>query len=181
MSKNIVTAPPVHMPAATKRAANAPDSQYVTFELAGQNYGMNVGDAVEVIRMVAMADLPEAPPYVIGVINVRGQVAPIIDMRRRLSLESANFTLTTPILVAKIKNWTIGLIVDRVKEVVTLPSALIEAPSEAFPRSRCVAGVAKIDAGLIFLLDLAGLFSNDETSLIEGLLSSDPVNDKALV
>ncbi|MDP1809451.1 MAG: chemotaxis protein CheW [Actinomycetota bacterium] len=157
------------------------DSQYVTFELAGQNYGVDVGDAVEVIRMVAMADPPEAPPYVIGVINIRGQVVPVIDMRRRLALESANFTLTTPILVSKIRNRTIGLIVDRVKEVVTLPSAMIEPPSEAFSRSRCVAGVAKIDAKLIFLLDLAGLFSNNEARLFEELLSSDPVENKALV
>lgn len=157
------------------------DSQYVTFELAGQAYGVNVGDAVEVIRMVAMADPPEAPPYVVGVINIRGRVMPVIDMRRRLSMEAADFTLTTPILVTKVRDWTLGLIVDKVKEVVTLPAAMIEPPSEAFSKSRCVAGVAKVGARLIFLLDLAGLFSGSEARLFEGLFSSGLVENKALV
>ena len=157
------------------------DSQYVTFELAGQNYGVDVGEAVEVIRMVAMADPPEAPPFVIGVINIRGQVVPVIDMRRRLGLASADFKLTTPILVANIRNWTIGLIVDKVTEVLILPSTLIEPPSEAFSSSGCVAGVAKIDAKLIFLLNLAGLFSRNEARLFEGLLPSETVEHKALV
>src|SRR3972149_5352987 len=97
--------------------------QYVTFELADQAYGINFCDATEVIRMVAMAEPPEAPPYVIVLINIRGQVVPVVDMRRRLSLESSGYSLTTPILITKVRDdWTVGLIVDKVKEVITLPS-----------------------------------------------------------
>lgn len=161
--------------------ATASVLQYVTFELAGQSYGVNIGDAVEVIRMVDMADPPEAPPYVVGVINIRGQIVPIIDMRRRLRLQSANLTLTTPILVAKVRNWTLGLIVDKIKEVVTISPTMIEPSSESFSRSRCVASVAKIGANLIFLLDLSGLFIDDESRFAEKLFSASPMENKALV
>src|SRR3990172_534435 len=157
------------------------ESQYVTFELAEETYGVNVGDAIEVIRLVAMAEPPEAPPYVIGLINIRGQVVPVVDMRRRLSLESADYTLTTPILIARVQSWTVGLIVDKVKEVIMLPTAMIEPPSGAFSKSRYVAGVAKIDAELIFLLDLAGLFSNNDARLLEGLFAPGRVEENALV
>ena len=154
--------------------------QYVTFELADQAYGINVCDATEVIRMVAMAEPPEAPPYVMGLINIRGQVVPVVDMRRRLGLEAANYTLATPILVIKVRGWTLGLIVDKVLEVITLPAEMVEPPTGAFSKSRCFAGVAKIDANLIFLVDPAGLFSADEERVLEDLFAADKVSEKAL-
>ena len=182
MSKNIAEALRGNIAENGIGSPDAIESQYVTFKLAGERYGINVGDAVEVIRLVAMAEPPEAPGYVLGLINIRGRVVPVIDMRCRLSLEPVGYSLTTPILVARVQNdWTVGLIVDRVDEVITLSNSVIEPPSGAFSKSRCIAGVAKTATHLIFLLDLAGLFSAGETRFLEGLFANARAEEKALV
>lgn len=163
------------------KSTEATDSQYVTFALGSQTYGLNVGDAIEVIRLVAMAEPPEAPPYVMGLINIRGRVVPIVDMRLRLGMEPADYSLATPILVVRVNALTVGLIVDKVSEVLTLSGGMIEPPDGAFSQSRVVSGVAKIDAKLIFLLDLPGLFSTDDTRLFEKLFAANQVPVKTLV
>jgi purine-binding chemotaxis protein CheW len=145
------------------------EAQHVTFELAGQSYGLHIGQVVEVIRMVAIAESPETAPYVVGVVNIRGQVVPVVDMRRRLNLEAAKYDLETPILIARVKGITVGLVVDRVSEVVSLAQDTIEPAAGAFTTSRFVCGVAKVEAKLIFILDLAGLFSADESTAIQRL------------
>jgi purine-binding chemotaxis protein CheW len=148
-------------------------SQHVTFELAGQSYGLHIGQVVEIIRMVAIAESPETAPYVVGVVNVRGRVVPVVDMRRRLDLEAAQYNLETPILIARVGGVTVGLVVDRVSEVVSLAEDTIEPAAGAFTISRFVCGVAKVNAKLIFILDLAGLFSADEAVAIERLADTE--------
>src|SRR3990172_6420184 len=78
------------------------ESEYVTFELAGEEYGINVIDVIEVFRLVQMAQPPESADYLIGLFNLRGQVVPAIDMRIRLNLEPAAFNLATPIIITRI-------------------------------------------------------------------------------
>lgn len=145
------------------------ETQYVTFELDNQAYGVNVSEVVEVIRIVGMSESPEAVSYVVGLINIRGQVVPVVDMRARLHLGAAEYSLATPILVTSSKGASVGLIVDRVREVKTIPDQAIDRPDQTFSKSRCVTGVAKLDAQLIFLLNLSGIFSADDAQIIEEL------------
>lgn len=156
------------------------EAQYVTFELGGQGYGINVRDTIEVIRMVAMAEPPEAPGHVVGVINIRGHVVPVVDMRKRLGLTVAGYSLTTPILVVRVDHVTVGLVVDRVCEVITLTPGAVEPPSDVFSRSKCVSGVAKVNANLKFLLNLSGLFSGSEAKLIKDLVATKTTGKEAL-
>ncbi len=153
--------------------------QYVTFKLEDQAYGVNVDAALEVIRMVALTKSPKAPDHVVGVINLRGQVVPIIDLRKRLGLKAGVYTLVTPILIVTIKDWTVGLVVDQVSEVVSIAPSLIERSAETFSGSQCVAGVAKLDPGLVFLLDLENVFSADETKLMQEIIDT-RIDDKVL-
>ena len=156
------------------------ENQYVTFELDDQSYGVNVSEVVEVIRMVGMSESPEAVPYVVGLMNIRGHVVPVVDMRARLNLGTAKYTLATPILVARSNDASIGLVVDRVLEVKTFEDKAIEKPNQKFSRSHCVTGVAKLDAKLIFLLNLSGIFSVDEAQLLEEFATIHAPGEKAL-
>lgn len=153
--------------------------QYVTFKLDEQSYGVNVDAALEVIRMVALTESPESPDHVVGVINLRGQVVPIVDLRKRLGLKAGVYTLVTPILIVTIKDWTVGLIVDKVSEVITIAPSLIEKSAETFSGSQCVAGVAKLDHGLVFLLDLGYVFSADESKVMQEVIDT-RIDDKVL-
>jgi len=156
------------------------DAQFVTFDLAGQTYGVNVADVVEVIRMVGMSKAPEALPFVVGLVNIRGRIVPAVDMRARLHLERGEYSLATPILVAGTDDTSVGLIVDRVLEVVTLSESAIERPNSMFSKSRCLIGVAKVAAKMVFLIDLHGIFSAAEADLVEQLATVESINTKAL-
>ncbi|HEB13114.1 MAG TPA: purine-binding chemotaxis protein CheW [Actinobacteria bacterium] len=153
--------------------------QYVTFTLSDETYGITVENALEVVRMVKIAKPPNSPNYVAGLINIRGKVAPIVDMRKRLKLGSSVYTLTTPILIVVINGWTVGMIVDRVSEVVSIPRHVVEEPSETFTKSRCISGVAKFDPKLIFLIELEKLFTSGEKQQMQDLIET-KLPEKAL-
>ncbi len=154
-------------------------AQYVTFSLSDETYGVTVESALEVVRMVKIAKPPHALDYVAGLINIRGKVAPIVDMRKRMMLGSSVYTLATPILIVVIDGWTVGMIVDRVSEVVSIPKDVIEEPSESFTQSRCISGVAKFDPRLIFLIDLDRLFTSREKQQMKNLVNT-KLPEKAL-
>ncbi len=154
-------------------------SQYVTFTLSDETYGVAVESALEVVRMVKIAKPPHSPDYVAGLINIRGKVAPVVDMRKRLELDSSVYTLATPILIVVLNGWSVGLIVDRVSEVVSIPRHIIEEPSETFTQSRCISGVAKFDSRLIFLIELDRLFTSVEKEQMQELIDT-KLPEKAL-
>ncbi len=156
------------------------ENQFVTFELGGQTYGVNVAEVAEVIRMVGMSRAPETLPFVVGLVNIRGHVVPAVDMRARLHLDSASYTLATPILITRTDGTTVGLVVDRVLEVMTLPDNVIEQPNNMFSRSQCLVGVAKVEAKMIFLIDLHGIFTADEAQLLEEMTAIQSHGKQAL-
>lgn len=156
------------------------DTQFVTFDLAGQIYGIRVTAVDEVIRMVGMSKAPETLPFVVGLVNIRGHIVPVVDMRTRLHLEQSKYSLATPILVTRTDDNSVGLIVDRVLEVITLSESAIERPNNMFSKSRCLIGVAKVNAKMVFLIDLHGIFSADETELVEELAAAQSIGAEAL-
>lgn len=133
-------------------------SQVVSFEIESEEYALDILDVQEIIRMVEITPVPNAPYYVEGIINLRGKVIPIIDLRLRLGLAAAERTKETRIVVVDVCRNIIGLIVDSVSEVLRIPTSLIEAPPNGKGGSpEFYKGVGRVDARFLILLNLERL------------------------
>ncbi len=159
----------------TKAAAqaNSNDSiiQWVTFRLADETYGINVMQVQEVLRVSEVAPVPGAPHYVLGIINLRGNVVTVIDTRIRLGLESTEVTDATRIVIIEGARHVVGILVDCVAEVVDLPMSEVEsAPNVGSDESsRYIQGVASRDGELLILVDLNKLLTDQEWDEIADL------------
>ncbi|HLF95688.1 MAG TPA: chemotaxis protein CheW [Methylococcaceae bacterium] len=140
--------------------------QWVTFRLADELYGINVMQVQEVLRMPDIAPVPGAQDYVIGIINLRGNVVTVIDLRNRFGLPSREQDDSTRIIIIEAEDQVIGIMVDSVAEVVELRASDIEtAPSVGNEESaRYIQGVCSRGGTLLILVDLNKLFSDDEKS-----------------
>jgi purine-binding chemotaxis protein CheW len=119
--------------------------------LAGREYALPLDRVVEVVRIAALAPVPDAPAFVLGLLNLRGRVVPVMDLRLRLGLQAAEPGLSTPICVFEAAGRAFGLIADRVTGVRRL-SAPVER-LEVVADDSAVAGVTEIDGRLVSLLD----------------------------
>jgi purine-binding chemotaxis protein CheW len=136
--------------------------QLVVFDLASEHYGVDISDVREIMRMQNITKVPGAVSYVEGVINLRGKVLPVLDLRKRLGLKVAEQTAESRIVVVDIADGEVGVIVDAVTEVLRVPNSAIEPPSSmvAQGNSDYLRGIAKLTDRLIILLDLNKLLSS---------------------
>lgn len=133
------------------------DQQVVVFQLAGESYGVDIARVQEIKAMSPITAVPRAPEFVEGVINLRGQITPVVNLHTRFGLEGREHTKETRIIVVNMDGDWVGLIVDSVSEVVRLAGDSIESPSDlvATVDSDFVRGIAKVnEERLIILLDL---------------------------
>lgn len=144
--------------------------QLVSFTIGSEEFGVDILKVQEINRMVEVTRVPQAPPYVEGVINLRGKVIPIIDLRKRFNLEAKEYDKNTRIVVVDIGGTIMGMVVDSVSEVLRLPSDTIEPPPEiaAGVNSEYIKGVAKLDDRLLIFLDLSRVISADELAAVTG-------------
>lgn len=140
--------------------------QYVTFHLAEETYGINVMMVQEVLRYTEIAPVPGAPDYVLGIINLRGNVVTVIDTRQRFGLPSAEVTDATRIMIIEAEQQVVGILVDSVAEVVYLKQSEIEtAPNVGNEESaRFIQGVCNKNNELLILVELNKLMSTEEWS-----------------
>lgn len=138
----------------------------LVFQLGGQRFGVAAYDVVELLPAVSVTPLPRAPAIVEGVINVRGQLVPVLDIRSRFGLEERPVRHSDHYVVAKAGKRVVAVRADRALDLVHVPGeALIDA-TEAVPASPYIKGVAKLPDGLVLLHDLhAFLTSAEEASL----------------
>lgn len=138
--------------------------QWVTFQLEEETYGINVMQVREVLRYSEIAPVPGAPDYVLGIINLRGNVVTVIDTRSRFGLMQGEITDNTRIIVIESERQVIGILVDSVAEVVYLRSSEIDTtPSVGTDESaKFIQGVSNRDGKLLILVDLNKLLSDDE-------------------
>jgi len=131
--------------------------QLVSFNIGSEEFGVDILKVQEINRMVAITRVPQAPHYVEGVINLRGKVIPIINLRKRFNLEVKEYDKNTRIVVVDISGNIMGMVVDSVSEVLRLPSNTIESPPEivASINSEYIKGVAKLEDRLLIFLDLS--------------------------
>lgn len=131
--------------------------QLVSFHVGSEEFGVDILGVQEIIRMVEITRVPNAPDYVMGVINLRGKVIPVINLRQRLNLEPRGYDKDTRIVVVDVGGNIVGMVVDSVSQVLRLPSQCIEPPPEiiAAVNSDFVKGVAKLEDRLLIFLDLS--------------------------
>ncbi len=138
--------------------------QLVTFRLKGETYGINVMKVQEVLRVTEIAPVPGAPSYVLGIINLRGNVVTVIDSRSRFGLPSADLDESSRIVIIESEKQVVGILVDAVAEVVDLDITEIDsAPNVGNEESsRYIQGVASREEGLLILVDLDKLLTDEE-------------------
>ena len=134
--------------------------QYIVVRIGNEQYGIDIQYIDNIVRNQKITRVPKAQPYFKGVINLRGEIIPVMSIRLRLGLEDDEFTDKTRIIIIKIDSSTIGVVVDQVKEVVTLVQDNIEkvtrtASDDAF--SNYISGIGKRNDELISLLDIVSL------------------------
>lgn len=139
--------------------------QMVSFVIGTEEYAVDILEVQEIIRMVEITKVPKAPHYVEGVINLRGKVIPIVDLRLRFGLSTEERTKETRIIVVDISRIIIGMIVDVVSEVLRIPASLVEPPpSSKQGASDFYKGVGKIDNRLLIFLDLNRVLGQEKFS-----------------
>ena len=147
-------------------ASNADDTmlQWVTFRLENETYGINVMQVQEVLRYTEIAPVPGAPSYVIGIINLRGNVVTVIDTRNRFGLNPDEVTDNTRIVIIEADKHVVGILVDAVAEVVYLRQSEIEtAPNVGNDESaKFIQGVCNKNDQLLILVDLDKLLTDQE-------------------
>jgi len=146
------------------QASEDPVLQYVTFQLDDETYGINVMRIQEVLRYSEIAPVPGAPDYVLGIINLRGNVVTVIDTRRRFGLPEAEVTDATRIVVIEAENQVVGVLVDSVAEVVYLRQSEIEtAPNVGNEESaKFIQGVCNKNGELIILVEFDKMLTDEE-------------------
>lgn len=147
-----------------RRQAGAHLQQLVTFTLGTEEYGVAITKVQEIIRMQEITRVPQMPDFIEGVINLRGRIIPVIDLRKRFELNVTERTVMTRIIVIDVEGRTLGIVVDAVSEVMRLPTDQIEPPPPVVAGigREYLQGVGKAQGRLIILLDLDKILSTHE-------------------
>ena len=156
--------------AASKTASTnaSTELQLVTFEVGNEEFAIDILTVREINRLMELTRVPQSPPDVEGVINLRGRIIPVIDLRRRFGLGEAKRDDKTCIVVVEVNKRVLGFLVDCVHEVLRISSDIVDQapPMACGLRSDYVAGVAKLSDRLIILLDIEKLLGNDSTQAL---------------
>ena len=142
--------------------------QLVTFRLANEEYGLPITKVREINRLVPVTKLPQTPSFMEGIINLRGIIIPVIDLRKRFEMSIADHDDDTRIIIVDISGQIVGVTVDAVIEVVRLNTADIEpTPATVVVDSQYIEGVGKIDDRLIILLNIDKVLTNEEEAAVK--------------
>lgn len=146
--------------------------QYVTFSLGEELFGVEVSRAREILSVTPVTKVPQTPEYLLGVINLRGQVVPVVDMRLKLGLSTKQETEDTCIIVVEVhiggEEIIVGVLADAVREVLEVSSDQIEPPPRLGTRLKTdfIDGMGKIDEQFMILLNIDKVFNSDELVLV---------------
>jgi purine-binding chemotaxis protein CheW len=145
------------------------DLQVVGFRIGNETFGVRIGSVREIVRVPEITAVPSAPETVEGVINLRGKIIPVMDLRKRFGQSEIQPDKKNRILVVELENKLVGLIVNAASEVLKIAPSEIEAPGNLFAEgeSSYVTGVGKLKGRLIILLDIAKLLHRPEFKRFE--------------
>ncbi len=145
--------------------------QLVSFTLGEEEYGIDILRVQEINRMMEITHVPKCAYFVEGVVNLRGKVIPVLDLRKRFGLKAEN-TKETRIIVVDINGKMVGLIVDSVSEVLRLPKETIDPTPPVISTSvdaQCIKGVGKLEDRLIIILDIEKFLTEEEKNMLNSL------------
>lgn len=158
---------------------DADDHQYLTFILAGEEYGVDILRVQEIKGWDNVTAIPNTPKYIRGVINLRGTIVPIIDLRDRFSLESIAYGSTTVVIVLKVMNGDksriMGIVVDAVSEVYNIDNDEMKPPPDfgTMISIDYVQGLATVEEKMVIVLDIDHLLNSEVMAATEKLIESD--------
>lgn len=153
---------------AASAAKNNDSAQFVSFQLADQEYAFRIGQIQEIVIQSHVTVIPQVPDYVDGVSNLRGTIIPIINLRKLFGLESRSADDETRIIVVNVRERTMGCTVDSVSHVIRIPAENIQSPPEmiASEKTAHVEGLAKQDGRLIILLSINELLEPEKLETV---------------
>jgi len=145
------------------------DLHIVGFRIGNETYGVRIGSVREIVRVPEITSVPSAPELIEGVINLRGKIIPVMDLRKRFGQTEIISDKRNRILVVELENKLIGLIVNAASEVLKIPPSEVDSPGSVFAEgeSSYVTGVGKLKGRLIILLDIAKLLQRPEYKRLE--------------
>ena len=143
--------------------------QVIQFDIGKEKFGVKITRVHEIIRMKEITELPDSSEYLVGIINLRGNIISVIDLRKRFGMEEVQNTDDTRIIVVEFDNQDVGLIVDAVSEVLHIEEAEIDDPPRTMVgiKDDYLKGVVKVDEDIIILLDLDNLLKSEEKIELE--------------
>lgn len=146
--------------------------KYLTFKVRGEEYGIEIRMVVEVIGMMKITNVPDMPEFIKGVVNLRGKVIPVVDVRTRFRIEFKEYDDRTCVVVVNINETDIGLVVDIVSDVLDIPEELVAPPPSLKKNqaSRFIKGIGKLEEKVVVILDVNKLLYDEE---LEQLMESD--------
>ncbi len=138
--------------------------QLVSFKIGDEEFGVDILRVQEINRMMQITKVPNAPIFVEGVVNLRGRIIPVIDLRTRIGMQKKDHDKETRIVVVEISGSTVGFIVDEVSEVLRIPRNITEPPPDMVSglNSDYITAVGKLEDRLLILLDLEKILSSEE-------------------
>ncbi len=150
------------------------NQQLVSFRIGYEEFGISIMKVQEIIRMQEITKIPQMPDFIEGVINLRGNVIPIVDLRKRFNLFITEKTNESRIVVVSVLNKVMGIIVDGVSEVLRLTDDQIEPPPQVISNigREYIKGIGKLDKRLLILLEIDRILSSEEHSSIEMAVGS---------
>lgn len=162
-----------------KRDTQAEGLQYLTFNLAGEEYGIDILKVQEIRGWMPVTKVPNAPVFVRGVMNLRGAIVPVIDLRLRFGLDAVEYTKITVVIVVTVQSDSgsriIGMVVDGVSDVLNISATDIKSPPDfgTAVHTEFISGLVTIEASMVMLLDVDRLLSIDEMFALEAVRATD--------
>ena len=157
-------------------------NRFLTFYLEEEVYGVHIADVKEIIAMMKTTPVPKTPKYIQGVMNLRGNIIPVVDMRLKFDMPSIPPQTYTAIVIIKLAEKLIGFIVDKVEEVINVDDEHISLPPEfgGHIDTRFIKNMAQHKQKVVMILDLIALFGEEELSMVQNLskTASEAVKEK---
>ncbi len=162
--------------------AKSAGGKFLTFFLAGEEYGIEILSVHEIIGMMPITSVPGTPDHICGIINLRGKIIPIVDLRRKFGMESKAQTSETCIIVVHVQGVEVGTVVDRVSEVLSIPAEDIEPPP-SFGRdvnTDYILGIGKSQSKVKILLNIDRVISADQIVQLQKIAETDAAGEESV-
>ncbi len=159
----------------------AKELHIVGFRIGRESFGVPISLVHEIVRIPEITAVPESPDFVEGVINLRGKIVPVVDLRKRFGENEIKSSKKNRILVAEVETKMVGLIVDAASEVMKIPAGEVEQPPNIFEEGELnyVTGVGKLSGRLIILVDLTRVLQKGELRRLGEVVDSEPAKASA--